>query len=223
MKYNVIERFLSIDGEGPTAGEIATFIRFGGCNLTCDWCDTAYSIPKTIKGEALSKEDIYNFIKENGAKNVTLTGGEPLIQSSIEELIYFLAKDLNLLIHIETNGSVPFYKFAKIKVLNNVSFVVDYKLPSSKMEKSMDMMNFKLLKSKDVCKFVIGSIEDLERAKVILEEYKLPGKCLVYFSPIVTTIKPVDIVEFMKKHKLNNVRLQVQLHKIIWTPDTRKV
>ena len=98
--FNIVEKFLSIDGEGPTAGEIATFIRFGGCNLACDWCDTAYSIPKTIKGEALSKEDIYNFIKENGAKNVTLTGGEPLIQSGIEELIYFLAKDLNLLIHI---------------------------------------------------------------------------------------------------------------------------
>jgi 7-carboxy-7-deazaguanine synthase len=223
MKYNVIEKFLSVDGEGPTAGEIATFIRFGGCNLVCDWCDTSYSISRKVKGELLTKEEIYKFIKENGAENVTLTGGEPLIQDGIEELIYFLAEDSNLLIHIETNGSVPFYKFEKIKDLNNVSFIVDYKLPSSKMENNMHMKNFEVLSSKDVCKFVIGTMEDLEKAKVILENYKLVEKCLVYFSPITTTIKPVEIVEFMKVNKLNGVRLQIQLHKIIWSPETRGV
>lgn len=223
MNYNVIEKFLSIDGEGPTAGEIATFIRFGGCNLKCDWCDTAYSISRSAIGDSLTKEEIYIIIKENGTKNVTLTGGEPLIQEGIEDLIYFLAKDSKLLIHIETNGSVPFYKLERINHLNNVSFIVDYKLPSSKMESKMHLKNFEMLSSKDVCKFVIGTEEDLKKAKIVLEKYKLLRKCLVYFSPITTSIKLVKIVEFMKANKLNGVRLQIQLHKIIWNPETRGV
>lgn len=223
MEYNVIEKFLSIDGEGPTAGEIATFIRFGGCNLCCSWCDTAYSIPSYVKGEILSKEDIYEYIRENGAKNVTLTGGEPLIQKDIEELIYFLARHLNILIHIETNGSVPIYNYGRLRKLKNVSFIVDYKLPSSKMENNMDMKNYAALREKDVCKFVIGTEEDLIKAKVIVDRYKLSEKCLVYFSPIITTIEPAVIVEFMKRNKMNNIRLQIQLHKIIWSPETRGV
>ena len=220
MVYNIIEKFLSIDGEGPTAGELAVFIRFGGCNLACSWCDTAYSIPKSVKGEALTKEDIYKYIKDNGTKNVTLTGGEPLIQEGIEELIYFLSKDKELLIHIETNGSMPIYKYEKI---DNVIFILDYKLPSSNMEQKMDVKNYENLRNIDICKFVIGSMEDLEKAKEIVESYKLTERCLVYFSPITTTIKPVEIVEFMKEHKMNNIRLQIQLHKIIWSPETRGV
>jgi len=220
MKYNVIEKFLSIDGEGPTAGEIATFIRFGGCNLGCRWCDTAYSIPQDVKGESLSKEEIYDFIKGNGARNVTLTGGEPLIQEGIQELIEFLSKDPELIIHIETNGSVPIYNFES---LSNVSFIVDYKLPSSGMEGKMDMKNFEEISSKDVCKFVIGSTEDLKKAKEVTDKYGLTGKCLVYFSPITTSIDPEEVVEFMKKNKMNNIRLQIQLHKIIWSPETRGV
>lgn len=223
MKYNVIEKFLSIDGEGPTAGELATFIRFGGCNLACSWCDTKYSIAKNIKGEVMTKEDIYVFIKENGTKNVTLTGGEPLIQEDIEELISFLSKDMELLIHIETNGSIPIYQYNKIKNLNNVSFIVDYKLPSSEMEKTMDLKNLEEVTLKDVYKFVIGSRVDLERAKELVDYYNLTEKTLVYFSPITSTIEAVEIVEFMKNNKMNNIRLQIQLHKIIWSPKTRGV
>jgi len=223
MGYNVIEKFLSIDGEGPTAGEIATFIRFGGCNLCCKWCDTAYSIDGEIKGENLSKEDIYRYIKDNGATNVTLTGGEPLIQKDIEELIYFLAKDSELVIHIETNGSVPTYDFKRIQNVDNVIFILDYKLPSSGMENKMDLKNYSLLSNKDVCKFVIETQEDLIKAKEIVDNFKLNERCLVYFSPITTSINPLLIVEFMKKNKMNNIRLQIQLHKIIWSPETREV
>ena len=223
MEYNLIEKFLSIDGEGPTAGEIATFIRLGGCNLHCSWCDTEYSISRSVKGEILTKEDIYNYIKDNGANNVTLTGGEPLIQDNIEELIYFLAKDKGLLIHIETNGSVPIYNHERLKELSNVSFIVDYKLPSSKMENKMDMKNYELIRENDVCKFVIENMEDLKKAKEIIDEYKLIDKCLVYFSPIVKVIEPVKIIDFMKENKMNKIRLQIQLHKIVWSPETRGV
>lgn len=223
MVYNVIEKFLSIDGEGPTAGEIATFIRLGGCNLNCSWCDTEYSIPCNVKGESLTKEYIYEYIKANDANNVTITGGEPLIAENIEELICFLAKDENLLIHIETNGSIPIYNYKKLKGMNNVSFIVDYKLPSSKMENKMHMKNYEVISEKDVCKFVIGTVEDLKTAKKIVDKYRLVEKCLVYFSPITTTIEPVKIVDFMKENKLNKVRLQIQLHKIVWSLETRGV
>lgn len=223
MVYNIIEKFLSIDGEGPTAGEIATFIRFGGCNLSCVWCDTAYSIDRTVQGEALTKEDIYDYIKDNGTRNVTITGGEPLIQDGIEELIYFLSTDPELLIHVETNGSVPIYNFEKITLLNNVSFILDYKLPDSKMESRMDLKNYEVISRKDVCKFVIASLSDMLRSKEIVDKYRLTEKCLVYFSPIITSIEPALIVDFMKKNKMNNIRLQIQLHKIIWSPETRGV
>jgi len=223
MKYNVIEKFLSIDGEGPSAGEIATFIRFGRCNLVCSWCDTAYSISEDVVGETLTKEEIYKYIKENGTKNVTLTGGEPLIQNEIEELIDFLSKDTELLIHIETNGSMPIYTHEQFERLTNVSFIVDYKLPSSGMEEMMDIKNFEVLSLQDVCKFVIGTIEDLKRAKEVVDHYRLTEKCLVHFSPITTTIQPVEIVEFMKTNQMNDIRLQIQLHKIIWSPETRGV
>jgi 7-carboxy-7-deazaguanine synthase len=223
MKYNIIEKFLSIDGEGPTAGEIAAFIRFGGCNLSCSWCDTAYSIDMSTSGEQLTKEDVYGFIKSTGAVNVTITGGEPLIQEGVEDLIYFLSQDQELFIHIETNGSVPVYEFKRIIPLANVSFIVDYKLPSSRTESRMDLKNFELLSVKDVCKFVIGSREDLEKAKMIIDRYGLAEKCLVYLSPITSMIEPAEIVEFMKKNRMNRIRLQLQLHKIIWSPDTKGV
>jgi len=223
MVYNIIEKFLSIDGEGPTAGEIATFIRFGGCNLSCIWCDTAYSIDRNVKGETLTKEEIYDYIKDNGTKNVTITGGEPLIQEGIEDLLHFLSKDQDLLIHIETNGSVPIYNFKKIEALKNVSFIVDYKLPASNMESKMDLKNYVVIRRNDVCKFVIASLADMVRAKEIVDTYKLDKKCLVYFSPITTSIEPNLIVEFMKEYKMNNIRLQLQLHKIIWPLEARGV
>ena len=223
MRYNIIEKFLSIDGEGPTAGEIATFIRFGGCNLSCLWCDTAYSIDRNVTGESLTEEEIYDYIKDNGAENVTLTGGEPLIQEGIEDLICFLAKDPELLIHIETNGSVPIYNFGKICDFNNVSFIVDYKLSGSNMENKMDLKNYELINKNDSCKFVIESLSDMLRAKEIVDKYRLTEKCQVYFSPITSSIDPVLIVEFMKNNKMNRIRLQLQLHKIIWSPETRGV
>lgn len=223
MEYNIIEKFLSIDGEGPTAGELAVFIRFGGCNLSCRWCDTAYSIPGNAKGEMLTKEQIYEFIKSCEVENVTVTGGEPLIHDGIEDLICFLALDNSLRIHIETNGSVPVYSFEKLASFGNVSFIIDYKLPGSGMENKMCLENFELIRSNDVCKFVISSSEDLERAAEIINKFSLTSKCLVYLSPVISETDPKIIVEFMKNHKMNRVRLQLQLHKIIWSPDTRGV
>lgn len=221
--YNIVEKFLSIDGEGPSSGELATFIRFQGCNLRCSWCDTTYSWEENEIKEKLSAEEIYEYIKENKSYNVTLTGGEPLIQENIYELLDLLNKDNELKIHIETNGSVDIETFKKRYKNNNISYIVDFKLPSSKMTHTMNYNNMKCIGKNDVYKFVIGNNEDLFMAKKIIDEYELTSKCLVYFSPVIGSIEMSYIVEFMKKFNMNKVRLQVQLHKIIWNKDLRGV
>lgn len=219
--FNIIEKFLSIDGEGPTAGEIATFIRFQGCNLRCSWCDTTYSFEKENITEVLDENEIYSYIKSNNAKNVTLTGGEPLIQKGIEKLLNILNEDKNLLVHIETNGSVDILPFKE--KFKNISFIVDFKLPKSTMYEKMYLDNLKNVDENDVYKFVIGSKEDLLYTYEIIKKYKLDSKCMVYLSPVLGEIEPREIVEFMKEKSLNNVKLQIQMHKVIWDKDTKGV
>ncbi len=221
--FNIVEKFLSIDGEGPSSGELATFIRFQGCNLRCSWCDTTYSWDKASTCEVLSAQKIYNYIKENKVNNVTLTGGEPLIQKNIDELLELLNQDNELTVHIETNGAVNIEPFKNKFNKKNISYIVDFKLPSSKMTNKMDLNNLNVIGSTDVYKFVIGSDEDLQMAYEIVCKYDLTSKCLVYFSPVSGNIDMQEIVEFMKNKRLNKVRLQVQLHKIIWDKNARGV
>lgn len=221
--FDIIEKFLSIDGEGPTSGELSTFIRFQGCNLRCSWCDTKYSWSKEEVKEQLTSKEIYKYIKSNNTINVTLTGGEPLIQNNICDLLKILNDDSNIKINIETNGSVNLKKFKENLKGSNISYILDFKLPSSKMTDKMDMDNINLVNKDDVYKFVIGSREDLEYAKTILDSYDLCNKCKVFFSPVLKSIKLDEIVEFMKNNNLNKVKMQVQLHKIIWDKDERGV
>ncbi|HCW53254.1 MAG TPA: putative 7-carboxy-7-deazaguanine synthase QueE [Clostridium sp.] len=221
--FNIIEKFLSIDGEGPTAGELAIFIRFQGCNLRCSWCDTKYSWSENDITEKLSSDEIYNYIKSNRVSNVTLTGGEPLIQENIEELLEILSNDDDLTVHIETNGAINIGDFKEAIKGDNISYIVDFKLPSSNMTEKMDMENLNLVSENDVYKFVVGSKEDLQKAYEIITEYELTSKCLVYLSPVFGSIDMEYIVEFMKEKNMNKVRLQVQLHKIIWDKDKKGV
>jgi 7-carboxy-7-deazaguanine synthase len=221
--FNIVEKFLSIDGEGPTSGELAVFIRFQGCNLRCSWCDTTYSWDTESTKEILSAKEIYDYIKENNVVNVTLTGGEPLIQDNIDELLALLNSDNALNIHIETNGAIDIEPFKIKHKGDNISYIVDFKLPSSKMTDSMNINNLKLVDNKDVYKFVVGSMEDLQMAYELINKYDLTSKCLVYLSPVSGDINMQEIVEFMKNKNLNKVRLQVQLHKIIWDKNARGV
>ncbi|MGM9532508.1 putative 7-carboxy-7-deazaguanine synthase QueE [Intestinibacter sp.] len=219
--FNIIEKFVSIDGEGPSAGELATFIRFQGCNLRCAWCDTTYSFDKSEITEVLSAEEIYSYIKETGVSNVTLTGGEPLFQENIDEILSLLNDDKSLTVHIETNGAIDISPFKE--KYPNLIFILDYKLPSSNMTDLMVLENFEYVGKTDVYKFVLGSKDDLQEAYKIINKFDLTNKCLVYFSPVFGAIELEDIVEFMKEKKLNKVRLQVQLHKIIWDPNMKGV
>lgn len=221
MNYKVVEKFVSINGEGQLAGQLAIFIRFAGCNLNCSYCDTAWANEASVTYELEDENAIYEYIKSTGVKNVTLTGGEPLLQDGIIELLELLSKDRSLHVEIETNGSILLDKIGGIS--NPPSFTMDYKLPGSRMENEMKLENLSLLKDKDTIKFVAGSMEDLIKAKYIINKYELTGRVPIYISPVFGNIEMNSIVEFMKENNMNGVNLQVQLHKIIWDPQERGV
>ena len=221
MDFKVVEKFVSVNGEGTRSGQLAIFIRLAGCNLNCSYCDTTWANSKDVPYELMTSEEIYDFIKTTHVRNITLTGGEPLLQEGILELLEMLSKDKALHIEIETNGSVPIDKFLNIE--NPPSFTMDYKLPSSGMENNMVLENFKYLTNKDTVKFVSGSFEDLEKAKYIINTYDLIDKTNIYISPVFGKIKMDSIVDFMKNNNLNGVTLQMQLHKVIWEPTKRGV
>ena len=220
-EYKVVEHFVSINGEGPLAGQLSVFIRLKGCNLACGYCDTKWASMDDTPFVSMTAEDIHKIILETGVTNVTLTGGEPLIQPHISELLTVLAQDVTLKVEIETNGSIDLAPFVKLD--NAPAFTMDYKLPCSGMERSMNTGNFALLTSKDSVKCGVGSISDCERAREVMYEYGLIGKCHIYYSPVFESIEPADIVEFMRQNNMNGVNLQLQLHKFIWEPDKRGV
>lgn len=219
--FKVVEIFESINGEGRKAGQLAIFVRLQKCNLHCSYCDTMWANGDDAPYTLMSEDEIYDRIIESGINNITLTGGEPLLHENVETLLKKIGENPKLSLEIETNGSIPLEKFSKLK--NPPSFTMDYKLPSSKMEGTMCLDNFKYLEAKDTVKFVAGTIEDLRKAKEIIKKYNLIGKCAVYFSPVFGSIDPVEIVEFMKENKLNGVNLQLQLHKFIWDPESKGV
>lgn len=215
----VAEKFISINGEGLKAGQIAVFIRFVGCNLRCSYCDTAWAQTENCSYTEMSENEIFEYIKNSGAKLVTLTGGEPLL-SVTDSLLKKLSEIENIRIEIETNGSVFIGNFKNIE---KVSFTLDYKLNGSGMEKFMNTENYNYLRSTDCIKFVVSDKEDLYRAKEIIEKYSLDKKCTTIFSPVFGSIEPVEIVNFMLKEKLFDSRFQLQLHKFVWNPDTKGV
>lgn len=221
INYKVVEIFESINGEGKKAGQLALFIRFQKCNLNCSYCDTKWANSDDSPYTLMNLEELYKKVVESGIKNVTITGGEPLFQENIEIFLKKLAENPEINVEIETNGSINLKRFGEIK--NAPSFTMDYKLPKSNMEKFMDLENFKYLKEKDTVKFVVSNIDDLERAREIIEKYSLVEKCAVYISPVFGKIELSSMVDFMKKYKMNGVNMQLQIHKIIWDPETKGV
>ena len=221
MVLQVVEKFISINGEGRRCGQLATFIRFAGCNLNCGYCDTAWANDRKVAFDPMTAEEVYAYIKETQVTNVTLTGGEPLLQQDMGELLELLSQDPELYVEIETNGSVLLSKFSDLE--NPPSFTMDYKLPSSGMERMMALENFDYLTDKDTVKFVSGSMEDLEKARELINKYKLTEKTSIFISPVFGDIELESIVDFMKDNQMNGVNMQVQLHKIIWDPNERGV
>lgn len=220
-EYKVVEKFVSINGEGTRAGQLAVFIRFQGCNLNCSYCDTTWANQSETVYEWMTEEEIVSYILKENVYNVTLTGGEPLLQKGIEVLLERLAQEKQLWVEIETNGSVDLKPFVSLK--NKPSITMDYKLPSSGMEQFMCEENFFLLQEKDTVKFVSGSRADLDKARKMIEQYELTKRCHVYLSPVFGNLEPAQMVAYMKEHNMNGVNLQLQMHKFIWNPNQKGV
>ena len=220
MKYPVVERFVSINGESTRAGELAVFIRFRKCNMKCTYCDTTWANDESASAEMMTAEEIAGYVSGTGIRNVTITGGEPLLQSELNILTEMLIRQGNR-VEIETNGSISIKELSEQEY--RPVFTLDYKLPASGMENNMLTDNYEYLDSEDTVKFVAGSRYDLERTAEIIEKYNLSAKCHVYISPVFGMIEPAEIVNFMAEKKLNGVRLQLQMHKFIWNPDKRGV
>ncbi len=213
----VVEKFISIDGEGPTAGALSVFVRFAGCNLRCAWCDTSYAWDTTADVTDMSASEIADYIKSTGIGHVTITGGEPLLQPG---LIGLLSRLADYQVHIETNGAIPVEQF---RIGDNIHFVIDYKLPDSGMEERMHLPNLASVRKTDAYKFVIASNRDLDKAVKIVRQYNLEEKTQVYFSTVFGKMEPAVVVERMKSEKFNGVKIQLQLHKFIWDPQRKGV
>ena len=213
----VFEIFSSIEGEGIRAGQLCTFIRFSGCNMRCNYCDTVYAQSKDVGTEMSVKEIVAKVREISESKNVTITGGEPLWRDHADLVDLFRSLTAEgFWINVETNGSMHVKPYA----FPNVFFTVDYKSKSCGMNHMMNRDMFSLLRTIDVVKFVVGSEADMIDAMNFCKEQSI--KACVYVSPVYGQIEMSDIVEFMKKYKLNWT-LQVQLHKIIWDPEMRGV
>lgn len=217
--YKVNEIFLSIDGEGVRTGLPTVFIRLYGCNLNCSYCDTRYSC-ENKEYTLMPLMDILEQVLSYGVPRVTLTGGEPLIQPGVKDLINSLVVN-GIEVNIETNGAVDLQDFWEFRYSSKVIFTMDYKCASSGMEDKMKLWNLKVLQPKDVIKFVVSNYNELEKMEYILKESEC--KARPYVSPVFGAIEPKELVEYVLDNNLNNVTVQVQLHKIIWNPNMRGV
>ena len=225
MQINEI--FSSIDGEGIRTGHLVTFIRTQFCSLNCTYCDTSYSL--TACDESGNKQyvdmtvdDIVDKCKQLGNKRITFTGGEPLIQKDALQLVSKLTTE-GFEVNIETNGNIDissYYNNSDI-VSNNLIMTMDWKSPYSGMRQRMLQSNLSLLTENDVLKFVVADSEDLQDMLAVVTSNDL--KCHIFVSPVFGKIVLSDIVDFLKEHNLQNVRMQLQLHKIIWEPEMRGV
>lgn len=218
----VVEIFGSIDGEGKRTGQLATFIRLAGCNLRCIYCDTKYSFDES-KAKDMTIEEIVTECEKIGYHNITLTGGEPLLN---EEQVQFLIYDLcrkGFQVNIETNGTIDLTNLTTERIIQGLDFffTVDYKTKYSLMNHKMNIHSFDCLDiNKDIVKCVVANEEDMDDALRYLDNI---GRFNIWFSPVFNEIEPYKIVEYIKKYNRQDITVQVQLHKIIWHPDERGV
>lgn len=226
----ISEIFSSIDGEGSRSGYLATFIRTIGCPLRCSYCDTKYAFEPDENTKDMTIEDIVNTCKALGNFRITLTGGEPLIQKDVNSLIEALLSNC-FQVNIETSGAVYFDMESASDIIKeayyrkgSLFFTYDYKCPTSGMSDRMIPKIFENLGKNDIVKFVVGSKEDLDCMKQVVTDLEDKHIHSVYFvSPVFGNIEPSDIVDYLKDNNLQHIRLQLQIHKIIWDKNMRGV
>ncbi len=209
----ITEIFHSIQGESTHVGQPCVFVRLTGCPLRCTWCDTEYAFHG---GEALTVEAILKQVQSYECPLVEVTGGEPLHQPGALVLLKQLC-DAGYQVMIETSGS-----FDISAIDPRVSIIMDVKCPGSGMTDRMRWANIEHLSKKDEVKFVLKDEADYEWSKDIVQHYQLGSRCTVLFSPVFGSLDLQPLAERILSDKLP-VRMQVQLHKLIWDPETRGV
>jgi len=203
----VIETFSSIQGESTHAGRRCFFIRLAGCNLRCSYCDTGYAWEG---GKPYTVAELAALAADSGTGLVEVTGGEPLIHPETPALLQALL-DSGLEVLLETNGAVSI-----AAVPEQVRKILDCKLPDSGMAERNIFDNYALLSPHDEVKFVVSSRKDFEYALKVIERYGLPSKTAnLIFSPVWGKVSFEELADWVISCRLP-VRMQLQLHKLIW-------
>jgi 7-carboxy-7-deazaguanine synthase len=221
QRLRVNEIFHSVQGEGTRAGVRCVFIRLTGCHLRCTYCDTQYAFDE---GDWMTLDEILGRVRAYDCPTIEVTGGEPLLQSAVYPLLKRLADEFETVL-LETSGTLSI-----AQVDPRVVRIVDFKCPSSGEMERNDWSNVELLRPTDEVKFVIGTSADYEWARNVIHKYDLASRCPVLFSPVTQPpnareplrLDPEQLAKWLLDDRLD-VRLSLQLHKIIWPTRTRGV
>jgi len=206
MALKLHEIFYSLQGESTRIGLPTVFVRLTGCPMRCTYCDTAYAFSG---GDNMEIAAILAQVKSYGTPYVTVTGGEPLAQKECHVLLKALC-DAGFDVSLETGGGMDI-----AAVDERVSIIFDIKTPGSNEEKNMLWSNIDYLKAKDEVKFVLCDRDDYDWAKQKIVELDLSQQCSILFSPSFEALAPSDLAAWVLEDKLP-VRMQMQLHKILW-------
>ena len=210
----VNEIFHSIQGESTRAGDRCVFVRLTACDLRCSWCDTPYAFHE---GRKMSVDDVMSAVEAYGCPLVEITGGEPLLQEGVYDLMDRLLADGHTVL-LETGGHRPIDR-----VPAQVVKIVDVKCPGSGEADKNHWANLERLAPHDEVKFVVLDRADYEFARDVVTRTQLPSRAAaILFSPVHGVLDPKTLSEWVIADRLP-VRVQLQLHKLIWSPTTRGV
>ena len=205
-RLKITEIFYSLQGEADSVGYPTVFVRLTGCPLRCQYCDTAYAF---TGGQWLTVDEVLERVGELALKHVCVTGGEPLAQKACLELLARLC-DAGYRVSLETSGALPL-----AGVDARVVKVVDVKTPASGEERRNLYPQLSLLNPQDQVKFVLCSREDYDWSRELLQKLELAQRCTVLFSPSNDELPARDLADWILADRLP-VRMQVQLHKVLW-------
>jgi 7-carboxy-7-deazaguanine synthase len=209
MKLKVNEIFYSIQGESTYVGLPCIFIRLTYCNLRCSWCDSEYTFHDGVE---LTIHEILKKIKNYNCNLVEVTGGEPLFQKGCIDLLNTLDNERYKIL-LETGGSLPLNNVPK-----SVIKIIDFKCPGSRMDKKNLWSIINDINPSDEIKFVIKNRDDFEWAELKIIEFNLDKTNIIIFSPVFSELKYEQLAEWVKDSNLN-IRMQIQMHKHIWSPN----
>jgi 7-carboxy-7-deazaguanine synthase len=209
----VHEIYRSLQGESTFAGIPCVFVRLTACHLRCVYCDTAHAF---TQGDLFTTEAVVDRVLAFGDALVEITGGEPLLQPEVHPLMSLLA-DHGKTVLLETSGAVD-----TSQVDPRVRIILDIKTPGSGESERNVWANLDRLKPIDEVKVVVCDRADFDWAVNLVKSRELTGRCPVLFSAAAGRVNPTDLADWVLKSRLP-VRMQLQMHKILWGADTRGV